>query len=158
MPSTCPVCTRKCYDNYQSQLECSSCRGWVHHGNRLKCSGLTDAEFTEHLNDENKIFECDFCVSSKIAKENNSIFVRLPFPVECEGNIFGKPVEKGKLLSICCQLFGAGCLELSSGCLELSVGCLDLSCGWLDLSVGGWQASHRLARKGRKHIADTESD
>ena len=30
----------------------------------------------------------------KIAKENNSVFVRLPFPVECEDNIFGKPEEK----------------------------------------------------------------
>ena len=39
-------------------------------------------------------FECDHCVSEKIAKENNSVFVRLPFPVECEDNIFGKPEEK----------------------------------------------------------------
>jgi hypothetical protein len=30
----------------------------------------------------------------KIAKENNSVFVRLPFPVECEDNIFGKPIDK----------------------------------------------------------------
>ena len=29
-----------------------------------------------------------------IAKENNSVFFRLPFPVECEENIFGKPEKK----------------------------------------------------------------
>ena len=66
------------------------------HDNRLKCSGLTNTEFEEHKNDEYKPIECDHCVSVKIAKENNSIFVRLPFPVECAGNIFGKPVEKAR--------------------------------------------------------------
>lgn len=34
------------------------------------------------------------CVSVKIAKEYNSIFVQLPFPVECEDFIFGKAEEK----------------------------------------------------------------
>ena len=32
-----------------------------------------------------------------IAKSNNSIFRTLPFPIECEGNIFGKPVVQSKL-------------------------------------------------------------
>ena len=63
----------------------------MHHDNRLKCSGLTDAEFEEHKNDEFKPFECDHCVAVKIAKENGKAFVELPFPVECKGNIFGKP-------------------------------------------------------------------
>ena len=30
------------------------------------------------------------------AKTNNSIFSVLPFPIECEGNPFGKPVDKSK--------------------------------------------------------------
>ena len=77
-------------------MQCDTCKGWVHHDNRLKCSGLTDAEFEEHKNDEFKPFECDHCVAIKIAKENGKAFVELPFPVECEGNIFGKPVESIK--------------------------------------------------------------
>ena len=59
----------------------------------LKCSGLTETEFEEHKNDVTKPFECDHCVNVKIAQANNSIFVRLPFPVECEDNIFGAPPE-----------------------------------------------------------------
>ena len=27
----------------------------------------------------------------RVARENNSVFIKLPFPVECEDNIFGKP-------------------------------------------------------------------
>ena len=92
MPNTCPVCTKKLY-SYQNALECTTCSGWVHHDNRLKCSGLTENEFQEHSNDQNKPFECDNCIALKIAKINNSYFVKLPFPVECEGNIFGKPAE-----------------------------------------------------------------
>ena len=46
--------------------------------------------------DEFKYFECDNCIAVKIAKDNNSVFMRLPFPVECEDNVFGKPVEKMK--------------------------------------------------------------
>ena len=48
------------------------------------------------MRDSDKLYECDHCVGLKIANENNSVFVRLPFPVECEGNIFGKPEEKRK--------------------------------------------------------------
>ena len=94
MPS-CPVCSKSCH-SYQNVVECSTCKKWVHHGNRLKCSGLTDAEFEEHTLDEFKPFECDFCVSLRISRENNSIFVKLPFPVECEENIFGKPLPTPK--------------------------------------------------------------
>ena len=57
---------------------------------------MTDAEYEEHMKDEFKPYECDHCVAVKIAEENKSIFVQLPFPVECEGNIFGKPAEKIK--------------------------------------------------------------
>ena len=32
----------------------------------------------------------------RVARENNSIFIKLPFPVECEDNIFGKPPHKPK--------------------------------------------------------------
>ena len=93
MPHTCPVCSKDCHSS-QNWLECTSCRKWVHHGNRLQCSGLTDTEFDEHKIDELKSFECDHCISEKMAKANNDIFIRLPFPVECEGNIFGKPPQK----------------------------------------------------------------
>ena len=60
----------------------------------LKCSGLTDTEFFAHIEDTEKPYECDNCIGKRIAEENNSNFLRLPFPVECEGNIFGKPEKK----------------------------------------------------------------
>ena len=94
MPPTCPVCTKSVYNSYQNSVQCTFCNGWVHHDNRLKCSGLTEIEFENHQNDPDKPFECDHCVSVKIASENNSYFIRLPFPVECEDNIFGKPEAK----------------------------------------------------------------
>ena len=95
---TCTVCSKDCH-SYQSRVECTSCRGWVHHDNRLMCSGLTDEEFKEHQDDEYKPFECDHCVAEHIAKGNNANFVRLPFPVELEDNIFGKP-EVSKNLTL----------------------------------------------------------
>jgi exonuclease III len=55
---------------------------------------LTETEFENHQNDPDIPFECDHCISIKIAKENNSYFIRLPFPIECEDNIFGKPEAK----------------------------------------------------------------
>ena len=91
MPIVCSVCSKKYYKEYQNALECTTCGGWVHHGNRLGCSGLTDDEYQEHRVDEHKPFECDHCVRENIAKANNSVFVALPFPVECEDNPFGKP-------------------------------------------------------------------
>ena len=57
---------------------------------------MTDTEFKEHQNDPHKPFECDHCVSVKIAKEYNSVFVQLPYPVECDDFIFGKPEEKAR--------------------------------------------------------------
>ena len=90
MPSICPVFSKNCYPS-QNIVECTLCRKWVHHGNRLKCSGLTDFEFQEHTLDEFKPFECDHCIGVRVASENNSICVQLPFPVECDENIFGKP-------------------------------------------------------------------
>ena len=101
MPSICPVCSKNCYSS-QNVVECTSCKNWIHHGNRLRCSGLTDIEFQDHTLDEFKPFECDYCVSLRISSENNSIFLRLPFPVECEGNIFGKPspVPKSDVTSL----------------------------------------------------------
>ena len=95
MPVICPVCNKNLH-SYQGRVECTTCSGWVHHGNMLKCSGLTETEFEEHKNDVTKPFECDHCVNVKIAQANNSIFVRLPFPVECEDNIFGAPPEMKK--------------------------------------------------------------
>ena len=92
MPPKCPVCSKFLY-SYQNRIQCGTCFGWVHHGNRLKCSSLTDSEFQEHVDDIYKPFECDHCVSELISKNNNSVFQSLPFPVECEENIFGKPTE-----------------------------------------------------------------
>ena len=96
MPYICPVCSKSYYPQSQNCIQCDTCQGWVHHENRLRCSGLTETEFEEHQNNEYKPYECDHCVSVKIAKENNSVFVSLPFPVECEDNIFGKPEEKSR--------------------------------------------------------------
>ncbi len=90
MPIVCPVCSKKYYKDYQNVVECTSCWGLVHHGNRLGCSGLTDAEYEEHRVDEHKPFECDHCV----AKAKSSVFFALPFPVECEDNPFAKPQPK----------------------------------------------------------------
>ena len=53
---------------------------------------MTDIEFQEHSLDEFKPFECDYCLSLRISLENNSIFVKFPFPVECKENIFGQPL------------------------------------------------------------------
>ena len=92
MPKKCQVCTKNLY-SYQNFIQCTSCFGWIHHGNRLDCSSLTDEEFEEHVSDVNKPFTCDHCISERISKENNSVFQTLPFPVECEDNIFGKPPE-----------------------------------------------------------------
>ena len=88
----CPVCTKNLH-SYQNRLQCTNCFGWIHHGNRLSCSNLTDAEFDEHVNDVDKPFTSDRCVSENIFKDNNSVFQTMPFPVEYEESIFGKPPE-----------------------------------------------------------------
>ena len=67
MPDICPICTKTCRSN-QKQIECSSCNCWIHHGNRLNCSGLTDTEFSLHSNDDNKFFECDNCIAGDTIK------------------------------------------------------------------------------------------
>ena len=87
MPYVCPVCDKKWY-SYQNSLQCNSCQNWIHHGNKLGCSGLTDAEFNEHTNDNFKPFECDHCIGERNAKANHSTLLKLPFPVECEGNFW----------------------------------------------------------------------
>ena len=68
MPNVCPVCSKNIYST-QNCIQCDTCHGWVHHENRLRCSGLTDTEFEEHKNDPLKPFECDHCVSVKMSKE-----------------------------------------------------------------------------------------
>ena len=78
MPLICPVCSKQKY-SYQDVIECTRCNGWVHHGNRLECSGLTDVEYLEHVNDEYKPFQCDHCTNEIIAKANNSVFCRFLF-------------------------------------------------------------------------------
>jgi hypothetical protein len=92
MPYICSVCTKNYY-SYQSCLQCDRRKSWIHHGNKLSCSGLSDAEFVEHQVDEYKPFECDNCIMEHNAKVNNSVFGTLPFPVESDDNPFGKPPE-----------------------------------------------------------------
>ena len=92
MPQKCPVCTKFLY-SYQNFVQCDVYFGWIHHGNRLECSGLTDVEFNEHVNDIHKPFTCDHCVSERISKDKHSSFQTLPFSVECDGSFFGKPPE-----------------------------------------------------------------
>ena len=90
MPNICPVCSKSQY-SYQSSIQCDSCNGWIHHGNRLNCSGLTDSEFNSHQLDEHKHFDCDHCIIERNAKNKSSIFQRLPFSHECDDNIFNAP-------------------------------------------------------------------
>ena len=91
MPLNCTVCTKSCY-SYQARIQCTSCEGWVHHGNRHNCSGMTETEFETHTTDELKPFECDHCVNIRISRTNSSVFHCLPFVDECENNIFNAPV------------------------------------------------------------------
>ena len=67
MPEICPIFSKTCCSK-QNQIECSTCHCWIHHGNRLNCSGLTDCEFSLHLNDSSKFFECDNCISGDTLK------------------------------------------------------------------------------------------
>ena len=85
MPDICPVCSKP-YRNGQKSIQCSTCNGWVHHKNRLNCSGITDVEFELHNNDENKIFECDSCTAALTIKT----FAHLP---QFESPIFNEPLE-----------------------------------------------------------------
>ena len=74
MPQICPICSKLRRSN-QSAIECTNCLKWVHHKNKSNCSGLTDKEFSVHLNEKNKIWLCDNCVHSK----NFEILTHLPF-------------------------------------------------------------------------------
>ena len=70
----CPNCSKKWYHG-QASIQCSSCQEWIHHNNRLNCSGLTDTEFDSHCNNNNKLYSCDSCLS----KHNARTFAWLPF-------------------------------------------------------------------------------
>ena len=74
MPQICPICSKLRRSN-QSAIECTNCLKWVHHKNKSNCSGLTDKEFSVHLNEVYKIWLCDNCVHSK----NFEILTHLPF-------------------------------------------------------------------------------
>ena len=87
MPLNCTVCSKNCH-SYQGRIQCTLCEGWVHHGNRLNCSGITDTEFENHITDEFKPFECDHCVNLRISRTNSAVFHCLPFSQECDDNIF----------------------------------------------------------------------
>ena len=66
----CPVCAVK-WRSGQKSIQCTSCQGWVHHNNKNNCSSLTNKEFETHCNDDNKLWECDKCISKSL--------VTLPF-------------------------------------------------------------------------------
>ena len=84
MPYICPVCTKP-WRNGQKSIQCSTCNGWVHHKNRLNCSGITDTEFDIHNDDEDNFFECDSCVSAITIKT----FAHLP---QFESPIFNESI------------------------------------------------------------------
>ena len=90
MPIICPVCSKQRF-SYQSVIQCKSCQGWVHHANRLNCSGLSDNEFIEHTTDDDKPYECDHCIIERNSGHNRSNFVTLPFTHESDINIFNAP-------------------------------------------------------------------
>ena len=90
MPIICPVCSKQRY-SYQAVIQCKSCQGWVHHANRLNCSGLSDNEFIEHTTDDDKPYECDHCIIERNSGHNRSNFVTLPFTHESDINIFNAP-------------------------------------------------------------------
>ena len=93
MPNTCPVCSKYCY-TYKFLLECTSCRNWVHHGNSLQCcSGLTDGEFEDHKADELNHLSA---ITATLSVQQKEKTIKLPFPIECEGSIFGKPDPRPK--------------------------------------------------------------
>ena len=90
MPVICPVCTKQWF-NYQKCIQCSSCQGYVHHGNRLNCSNLTDTEFQLHVDDQFKPYDCDHCINERNARNKRANFERLPFTHESDINIFNAP-------------------------------------------------------------------
>ena len=85
MPNICPVCTKP-HRNGQNLIQCSTCNEWVHHKNRLNCSGITDIEFELHNNNESMIYECDSCTALLSLKT----FAHLP---EFESATFNEPSE-----------------------------------------------------------------
>ena len=86
MPHICPVCTKP-NRNGQNSIQCSTCNGWVHHKNRLNCSGITNIEFEVHNNDESKFYECDSCTASLTLKT----FAHLPEFESTTINEFSEP-------------------------------------------------------------------
>ena len=85
MPYICPVCLKN-HRSGQKSIQCSTCNGWVHHKNRLNCSGITDVEFDIHNTNVNKFFECDSCTAVSTIKT----FSHLP---QFESPIFDIPIE-----------------------------------------------------------------
>ena len=82
MPVTCSVCSKNCHTH--TLLECTSFGNWVHNGNRLPFSGLTDQSLMSTK-------PCDHCISKRMSRGRNDIFIRSPFPIEHEYNVFAKP-------------------------------------------------------------------
>ena len=61
----------------QESILCSSCNGWVHHNNHLKCSKLSNDEFIVHTSNENLVWNCVLCELSVLpfSDLNNNDFI-----------------------------------------------------------------------------------
>ena len=60
MKFKCPICEKN-WRKGQNSIQCFNCKCWVHHNNRLKCSKLSNAEFSCHLSDQNLNWNCAKC-------------------------------------------------------------------------------------------------
>ena len=60
MPYICPICNKKWRKN-QASIQCASCKLWVHHNNKNKCSLLSDNEFSTLSNSAEKEWSCFNC-------------------------------------------------------------------------------------------------
>ena len=111
MPISCSLCSKPCRSD-QKRIECSLCLRWVHHSNKLNCSGLTDNEFESHVNDIDKIWHCDKCIATKTYNNFKNLPHHVepfmdtdPFKTPNNKNIFNSAKRKyGDFISKCSEL------------------------------------------------------
>ena len=60
MKFKCPICDKN-WRKGQNSIQCSNCKCWVHHNNRLKCSNLSNAEFSSHSSNQKLNWNCAKC-------------------------------------------------------------------------------------------------
>ena len=73
MPQICPICAKPLRSR-QAAIQCTTCQRYIHHNNQLNCSKITDSEFQIHVNDPDREWKCDCCVSN----ENFKSLLNLP--------------------------------------------------------------------------------